>query len=237
MKSPVSLRVGSIAALPLEEVQLDLFKYLDQTEIDAYLAFKIPKRQKEWLAGRIYVKQLYHRVMDLDVALPSIRIDRLPDGQPLLKLNGQPVGESISISHSHGWVAAAVDPLGQPIGIDLEQVELRDEAFLADYFTDNERNWIESSHELTREQKTTLIWSCKESVLKALGQGLHLDPLRLEIGEITTAISPGSFGSARGQLQLDDGDYQYILKWQLRDEMVFTFASLLERDLCFRHSS
>ena len=231
MKSPVSLRVGSIAALPLEEAQLDLSKYLDPTEIETYFAFKIPKRQKEWLAGRICVKQLYRQMMDQNLALPSIRIERLPDGQPLLKVDGQSVGESISISHSYGWVAGAIDPLGQPIGIDLEKVERRDEAFLMDYFTANERNWIESSPDLIREQKSTLIWSCKESVLKALGKGLHIDPQRVEIGEITNAITPGSFGNSRGRLRLDDGDDQYNLQWQMSGEMVLTFASFEEREL------
>ena len=87
MKSPVSLRVASIAALPLEEAQLDLSKYLDPTEIETYFAFKIPKRQKEWLAGRICVKQLYLQVIDQDMALQSVRIERLPGGRPLLRVN------------------------------------------------------------------------------------------------------------------------------------------------------
>ena len=100
-----------------------------------------------------------------------------------------------------------------------------------DYFTANERNWIESSPDLTCEQKSTLIWSCKESILKALGMGLNIDPLRVEIGEILNAISPGSFGSAHGRLQLDGRDDQYNLKWQLRDAMVFTFASQEDRAL------
>lgn len=230
MASPVFIRVEKIAALPIEEAQRDLLRHLGEQERDTFQALKIPKRQMEWLAGRLLVKELYRKVIDQSKPFNQIQIGRLDAGQPILLTDGQQTDVTISISHSNWWVAAALDPLGQPIGIDLEQVELRDEAFLTDYFTANERNWIENSPEFTRVQNTTLIWSCKESVLKALGQGLHIDLLRIKIGEIVYALSPGSFGSAHGRLQLDEGADQYILKWQLRDEMVFTFASSDERE-------
>ena len=69
----------------------------------------------------------------------------------------------------------AVSAPGTLLGCDLEAVEPRSEAFVADYFTEAEQAVI------CAEDSTmaAVHWSAKESALKALGIGLGIDMRRL----------------------------------------------------------
>jgi 4'-phosphopantetheinyl transferase len=61
------------------------------------------------------------------------------------------------------------------VGCDLETIEPRSPAFLADYFTDEERDLAGRMAGADRDRVVTLLWSAKESALKALGCGLRAD--------------------------------------------------------------
>ena len=61
-------------------------------------------------------------------------------------------------------------------------VEPRSPAFLADYFTDEERNLVAQTPAAMRDRVLTLLWSAKESALKALGCGLRLDTRSVNAG-------------------------------------------------------
>lgn len=238
MKIPVHIQVTQIAALPMMEAQRDLSAWLCEAEVAEYQALIIPKRRDEWLAGRILVKKTYSEQIAPAIHPRQLQILREPSQKPELLLNEQSTGMSISISHSHGWVAAALDPSGHPMGIDLERVEARDPAFLADYFTATEKNWIAQDGNLTPDQKITLIWSSKESVLKSLGLGLHLDPLRVEVSGIMVPTVVSEWGSGRAMVKTDEREVECFLRWQMMGEMVITFASGGERALQltpFRH--
>jgi 4'-phosphopantetheinyl transferase len=68
-----------------------------------------------------------------------------------------------------------IAPAGVEVGCDLETVEPRIPAFLTDYFTDEERNLVSRTPAASRDRLVTLLWSAKESALKALRCGLRLD--------------------------------------------------------------
>ena len=82
---------------------------------------------------------------------------------------------SISLSHSRGEGLCAIAPAGAAVGCDLEVVEHRSPAFLADYFTDDEQALVEETTAGGRDGLLTLLWSAKESTLKALACGLRSD--------------------------------------------------------------
>ena len=90
---------------------------------------------------------------------------------------------SVSISHREGLALAAVDDAGKPLGADLEAVEPRSDAFVRDYFTRSEIAAVAAGE---RDLLANLIWSAKESALKALGVGLTLDTRAVEV-----EIAPG----------------------------------------------
>lgn len=64
---------------------------------------------------------------------------------------------------------------GASVGCDVEKVAPRGEAFLADYFTAEEQDLVARKGGADREALLTLLWSAKESALKALQCGLRSD--------------------------------------------------------------
>jgi 4'-phosphopantetheinyl transferase len=61
------------------------------------------------------------------------------------------------------------------VGCDIELVKPRSDAFIEDYFTAEERELILSTEADHRPLVVTLLWSAKESALKALRTGLRAD--------------------------------------------------------------
>ena len=61
------------------------------------------------------------------------------------------------------------------MGCDVERVEPRSPGFLQDYFTDEEQERVRSAPVPDRDALATLLWSAKESALKALQCGLRAD--------------------------------------------------------------
>jgi hypothetical protein len=81
---------------------------------------------------------------------------------------------------SGGRGLAVVAAPGVPFGADLETVEPRSPAFMEDFFLASERAWVGSHPESARAAAATLVWSVKESVLKALRTGLREDTRAVE---------------------------------------------------------
>jgi 4'-phosphopantetheinyl transferase len=69
----------------------------------------------------------------------------------------------------------AVAPSGLDLGCDLEVIEPRSEAFVEDYFTPGEQALVAQVCAKERSRLLALLWSAKESALKALREGLRLD--------------------------------------------------------------
>jgi len=61
------------------------------------------------------------------------------------------------------------------MGCDLEIIEPRADSFVADYFTAEEQKMVAGADATDRDLRVTLLWSAKESALKALGEGLRMD--------------------------------------------------------------
>ena len=67
------------------------------------------------------------------------------------------------------------------LGCDLEIVEPRSDAFVADYFTAEEQEVVRQACPADRFALIALIWSAKESALKALQSGLRIDTRSLSV--------------------------------------------------------
>jgi 4'-phosphopantetheinyl transferase len=141
-------------------------------------SFRFPKRRADWLLGRWTAKNAVaiHLNLPLDAeSLANIEIQRAPSGAPEVLLANQPASVVISLSHRAGRSICAVAPSGEPMGCDLELVEPRCDAFVADYFAPEEQALVGRASEADRPWLLALLWSAKESALKALGTGLRLD--------------------------------------------------------------
>ena len=165
----------------LEQTELDVpadNQWLSANEMSRLAAMRIPKRRADWRLGRWAAKHAVAAVLNLPAdlrALANIEIRPASSGAPEVFLNDQPADVAVSLSHRDGTALCMVAPLGTIFGCDLELIEPHSDAFVADYFTAGEKAFIEQAAVSERPRLLTLLWSGKESALKALREGLRLD--------------------------------------------------------------
>ena len=191
---------------------------------------RFPKRRSEWLLGRWAAKSLIQSIPAYHhYSLDQIEIRNTPEGAPYIQLSGENTpADCLSISHSDHFALCALAPgLDLHVGADLEKIEPRTEMFILDYFTPMERQLVDSYPAETRMIVVTLIWSAKESMLKALGVGLHWDTRMVEIREIGDLI-PGNANHGKWQkMQVSDlqqGNRHWAAWWQRRSNFVITLV-------------
>lgn len=150
----------------------------------------VPKRRADWRLGRWTA----HRALEaspLGEGLSQVRVVAAPDGAPEAYTGDRQAPCAISISHSGGRAVCAVAPAGASVGCDVEVVAPRDPAFVDDYFAACERALVTRAAEHERALLTTLVWSAKESGLKALREGLRLDTREVVVWLPGEGESPG----------------------------------------------
>lgn len=153
-------------------------QWLCANEISCLSAMRIPKRRADWRLGRWTAKQAVAACLNLPADFPAfgnIEIRAATSGAPEVFLYNQPADIAISLSHRAGTALCTVAPVGATFGCDLELIEPRSDAFVADYFTVDEKAIIHRTSDEERALLLALLWSGKESALKALRVGLRLD--------------------------------------------------------------
>jgi 4'-phosphopantetheinyl transferase len=152
--------------------------WLSGSECSRVLGLRIPKRRADWRLGRWTAKCAISGYLHLprdSETLAELELRPAPSGAPEAFLQGRAAPVKLSLSHSGGMGMCAIVPASAEVGCDLETVEPRSSAFLADYFTDRERELAARTPAGLRDRLLTLLWSAKESALKALGCGLRAD--------------------------------------------------------------
>ena len=192
-------------------------RWLTENESRILCSFRVPKRRGDWRLGRWTAKRAVAAYLQLPQELPSlakIEIRAVDSGAPEVFLPGGPAAVSISITHSHGIAACAVTRPGAALGCDLETIEPRSDAFVADYFTDGEKALMADFSAADHPWLSNLIWSAKESALKALREGLRLDTRSLEV-----RLQDGAAGEW-GPFTVFAGDEWALHGWWRRDQDV-----------------
>ena len=152
--------------------------WLSRAEADRLGAMRFPKRRADWTLGRWTAKRSLAAYLDLPAdsrSLARIEIRAASSGAPEVFFGGEPAPVTLSISHRAGWAACAVAGPEAALGCDLEIVEPRGDAFAGDYFTGQEQELLARASAADRFRLLALLWSAKESALKALRVGLRLD--------------------------------------------------------------
>ncbi|MCE1252397.1 MAG: 4'-phosphopantetheinyl transferase superfamily protein [Anaerolineae bacterium] len=217
------------SALPFE-------KFLTSYEIERLSYLRFPKRRAEWLLGRWTIKYLLrHSIPAFNGWQPGlVQVKNEPEGMPYLENTGKqtPLPANISISHRDHYAFCAITgsaPL--KIGVDIELIESRPPSFLEDFFTQNEYQQGLSFQGYQRDVWFTLIWSLKESVLKALGKGLRLDTRCVEVRDIGVVLPLKTAGAAQWfnarVVYEGEPDVQWCAWWRKQDRFVYTLAARL----------
>jgi 4'-phosphopantetheinyl transferase len=222
--TPVTIHwtLGEGWRAPLEEYAA----FLSNAEQQKLSSLRFPKRRHEWLLGRWTAKSLVHSLPEYHhFLLDQIEIQNMPEGSPRIILPDEKVSRGcLSISHRED-LAFCVHAEGPKlrIGADLEKIEARPKNFAEDYFMQAEQRIVTGHPDSERDFITTLIWSAKEAMLKALGVGLRWDTRKVEVTQIGSLdVEPGAWNSIR---VMDHSEARpWSAWWQRRDELVLTLA-------------
>jgi 4'-phosphopantetheinyl transferase len=152
--------------------------WLSANEASYLRAIRFPKRRADWLLGRWTAKSAVASFLATPPeprALRDVEIRPALSGVPEVFLRNKPAGVVISLSHRAGVGACALAPSCALLGCDLETVEPHGDAFAADYFTVEEQALVAEAEAVDRFRLLALLWSGKESALKAMREGLRLD--------------------------------------------------------------
>jgi 4'-phosphopantetheinyl transferase len=173
--------------------------WLSPAERDVLARFQVRKRRRDWRLGRWTAKRalvlagaMAQSGVD-PVSLLRLSIEPTDAGVPLARMDGKPAGWTISLSHSGENGLCVVTAGCVALGCDIETVGRHGEALVVDYFTASERAQVLDAEGEDRSRRVTLIWSAKESALKALGTGLRTDTRDVDVALGAESRSGGTW--------------------------------------------
>ena len=179
----------------LEQTEADVpaeNDWLSAGESACFSGLRFAKRRGDWRLGRWTAKCAVASFKNLPTdaqSLAQIEIRPAASGAPDVFIANKPATVVVSISHSSGAAICAVAMAGVELGCDQEVIEARSEAFIADYFTESEQALVARVCAAERSRLVTLLWSAKESALKALREGLRLDTRSVTVSPISGAFN------------------------------------------------
>ena len=209
--------------------------FLSASESAYVQTLKAEKRKADWLGGRFALKLLLARESGLlplcslpkegEVIAPemsaaalnvlkNIEIVKLPSGAPQVFIGSVPDARAVSISHSNGWAVAAVSAPGTRLGIDIEKITHRIDAWAQDFFHPTELACGQGDEFLTA------LWTKKEAVVKLLGQGLALNSF--EVREVNGEVQ--LFGRALEVYQQIGSPHITLTTRSVLDGFIFSVA-------------
>jgi len=193
--------------------------WLSQREQSVLASIRYRKRHVEFLTRRWAAKRALATVLERDFSprtLASVEIGHHASGAPFVQVDGRRAAIDVSLSDRAGWAVCLVGPPGGstgPLGIDLELVEPRSDAFVEDFFTAAERAHVRSLPAgEARDEAANLIWSAKEAALKVLKVGLRADTR-----EVSVEIGRQPDGNGWRALSVSGRDGSSFPGWWRRD--------------------
>ncbi len=199
--------------------------WLCPNEVVRLTKLRFAKRRADWRLGRWTAKRAVSAYLGWPAyprVLAMIEIRATSSGAPEAIIAGLGTPLAISLSHRAGTAMCAVSDTGVVLGCDLEVVEPRSPDFVADYFTVEEQSWVARTPSAEKPEITTLLWSSKESALKALQQGLRLDTRSVTVTPM--AKTPDLYGWSPLRIGYVDGRV-FQGWWRSADGVVRTVAT------------
>ncbi|WP_394850717.1 4'-phosphopantetheinyl transferase superfamily protein [Pendulispora brunnea] len=139
-----------------------------------------PRKQRAWLSGRVAAKDAVRHLLGQLGHGPlfpvEVTITNEPSGRPVVTTR---FAEDIRVSIAHkDDTAVAIAREGQDVGIDIERIEARTDAFAELSFLPEELRLVADE---PRDAGWTRLWAAKEAAAKARGTGLEGAPRKFPI--------------------------------------------------------
>lgn len=175
--------------------------WLGPSERAALATLTFEKRRLDWRLGRHTAKSAIEAC--LGVAPGRLEVLATVSGAPVAHVDGQPAEFALSISHRAGRALAVIAPSGGPVGCDLELIEPRSDAFVAQWLAPSEQAAVRRAARDERAWMANLLWSAKEAWAKARGEGLRL---AVQQAQVTLEAPPaGADGWVRFHVDTERG--------------------------------
>jgi 4'-phosphopantetheinyl transferase len=173
----VIVRASLIQPRPVLET---LAATLTEAERERAAQFVFDRDREASLASRGILRHLLSRFTG--VGPESIRISLGAHGKPEIESGASRATLRFNVAHADGLALIAL-ARDNELGIDVERIapERIDAPLVARALTAAERALWEATRESERPALFFEVWTAKESVMKACGLGLALDPLSLEV--------------------------------------------------------
>ena len=112
----------------------------------------------------------------LGLPAAGVEIAAASDGAPEARVDGER-GPGLAVAEPSGRARARCSGRGgHAIGCDLELIEPRSRAFVADWLAPAEQALVADACASDRDLLANLLWTAKEAAAKARREGLRLDP-------------------------------------------------------------
>jgi 4'-phosphopantetheinyl transferase len=212
----------------LEQTEAEVPERIDwvsENEVKFIDGLRFAPRRTSWRLGRWTAKRAvaaYLNLPDSASVLARIELRPAPTGAPEVFFDDQLAAISISISHRNGKALCAVAPGSIELGCDLELIEPRSNAFVGDYFTSEEQALLGRQSAADRPWLVALLWSAKESALKALHAGLRADTRSVVVSPLVTSLDQREW---KPLIARHAGEKVFHGWWQVADNFVRTIAA------------
>jgi len=166
---------GSVLALEYPTLLPHVGEFLAPSEAAYFSNLQFLRRQQSFLLGRYAAKlALQYALQETD--LKAIEIGRGVFEQPLVSyLSAKTPG--VTISHCSEIAVAIAYPTGHPMGVDIERIDLARMTTIQSQMSQIECGWARSTG-ADEIRLSTLIWTAKEALSKALKCGL-MSPMEI----------------------------------------------------------
>jgi 4'-phosphopantetheinyl transferase len=156
---------------------------LDDDERMRAARFRFESNRVQYIVAHALTRLALGRALSVDPV--SFGFVAASNGKPEARLGGQPAPVSFNLSHTRGAVGVAVMAQADaPVGFDIEWIDRTVDLAIADrYFRPEEIAWIASLEASLRPLGFLRLWTLKEALMKATGEGLtrDLDSFRFDV--------------------------------------------------------
>ena len=151
--------------LPLDGIE----EVLHDQEAVYYKTLKFERRQRSYLIGRYTAKKAVAALVQLG-DLRNIIIEQGIFSQPVVRC-GDERNIQVSITHAEEIGAAIAFPEAHPMGIDLQEINVKRRAVIESQATEVEKEFVKSLP-CPYDMLLTLLWTAKEALSKVLKTGM-----------------------------------------------------------------
>ncbi len=205
-------------ALPADEIHIwtaslkpdqfeDQSRHLNSDEKERLARFRIEKPRNQFACTRGLLRQLLGRYLGCEPC--NVPISHEATGKPIVK--GYPL--HFNVTHSDDIAAFAVSAVGR-VGIDIEKVRpmANFDSIVQRFFSAGECAGFAELPPDIRERAFFQMWTRKEALLKALGQGIHA----LELCEIS--VHPDQLPKVLKLMENENCSEKWLLRdWQIAE--------------------